>query len=71
MSEQTAAAAPVNACNHWVLAVSVSDVRSGRSLHGMQGVSGSNPLGSIPENPCHSWGFLFRGYPCYFEIRFA
>ena len=47
MSEQTATAAPVNACNHWVLAVSASDVRSGRSLHGMQGVSGSNPLGSI------------------------
>ena len=47
MSEQTAAAAPINACNHWILAVSASDVRSGRSLHGMQGVSGSNPLGSI------------------------
>jgi len=57
MSEQTAAAAPVNACNHWVLEVSASDVWSGRSLHGMQGVSGSNPLGSIEKpNPT----FLLR-----------
>jgi len=52
MSEQTAAAAPVNACNHWVLEVSASDAWSGRSLHGMQGVSGSSPLGSIFLTPC-------------------
>ena len=28
-----------------------NESRNGRLLHGMQGVSGSNPLGSILQNP--------------------
>jgi len=61
MSEQTAAAIPINACYRWDFAVSASDARAGRSLHDMQGVSGSNPLGSIEKQfpPSYSgrWDF--------------
>ena len=34
-------------------------------MHGMQGVSGSNPLGSTCETPSDGRGFWFLGFNCY------